>query len=79
MKLRLLLVFLFLSLSASVKIFLIGGALADDNFEVLDAISKSTSRMPSKNCSSDWDTTPCPRIAVIVSASTDSKAGRQEF
>ncbi len=71
MKLRFLLIILFLSLSASVKIFLIGGASKDDNFEVLNAIANSTSRRPLNNCTIDWDTTPCPRIAVIVSAASN--------
>ena len=69
MKLLIFSFILLMSLSKSVKIFLIGGALNDNNFELFNAIANSTSRKPSpNNCTTDWDTTTCPRIAVIVSA-----------
>lgn len=46
MKQNALIFLLLLSFSTSVKIFLVGGMLADNNTEVFNAIASSTSKRP---------------------------------
>jgi cyanophycinase len=67
------------------KIFLVGGALEDDNYSIYNALLNATHKnwkynpASKENCSVDWDTTPCPRIAVVVSGSDNLASGIDIF
>lgn len=67
---RLFLSVLFLVLSAnSIKIFLLGGAVTQRQADVYINMAKATGKTAQpNNCSQDWSTTTCPRVAVITSA-----------
>ena len=63
-------VLIFLLISAnSLKIFLLGGAVSDDQADIYTAMTKETGKTPQPyNCSEDWSTTSCPKVAVVTSA-----------
>jgi hypothetical protein len=56
--------------TTSLKLFLIGGGSNENSTLVFGALARtvpSRSPMP-KSCDDNWDTTKCPRIAVVTSA-----------
>jgi hypothetical protein len=61
--------------SLSVKIFLFGGILVDDNNPAYKKLVEETGKPVKQNCDQNWDTTPCPKVAVITSACYDSQCG----
>jgi len=64
---------------AQVKVFMLGGAVADSNNAIYAGLRAATGKDWSpntssySNCSTNWSTTLCPKIAVIT-ASAESKA-----
>ena len=67
------------------KLFLVGGALNEDNASIFNALMETTGKSWNfepgnfNNCSIDWSTTNCPKIAVVVSASDNLAAGDDVF
>ena len=69
------------------KVWLNGGAIAQDNTAIFvsglrQATGKnsSTPNMSSTtNCSADWNTTPCPRVAVITASAVNQADGVDKF
>ena len=60
-------------LSSSMRVFLMGGNMNDNDTTVYEALATSTNRKPSPdNCDSSWDSTTCPRIAVVTSGASSS-------
>lgn len=70
----------FLVISSGYKVFLLGGAVLDNESAMYNLMAKETGRTPQPNkCSDDWLTTPCPRIAVVTSASPTTQDGDDEY
>lgn len=62
------------------KVFLLGGAVEDDESDIYTLIAKESGRVAQpNNCSDDWNTTPCPRIAIVTSASPTTDDGNDEY
>jgi cyanophycinase len=69
------------------KVWLNGGSIAQDNTSIFvtglrQATGKNSSvpNMSSNtNCSTDWNTTPCPRIAVITASAVNQADGVDKF
>jgi len=69
------------------KVWLNGGGVAQDNTGVFvaglrQATGKNTNApniSSVTNCSTDWNTTPCPRIAVITAAAVNQADGVDKF
>ena len=70
---NIILILLFLAIDVnSLKVFLLGGAVSDDQADIYTAMTKATGKIPIPyNCSQDWSKTPCPKVAVITSAAQD--------
>lgn len=68
--LRILISLIIILKTTSLRLFLIGGGSNENSTQVFGALAKTiSSRQPiPKNCDDNWDTTKCPRIAVITSA-----------
>ena len=73
------------STAHATKVYLMGGAVAATNSLVYQGLRQATGKdwspNPSslRNCSADWNTTRCPRVAVVTSAAPDSTAGRDAY
>ena len=61
-----------LSYAFSVRIFLFGGILVDDQNPAYAKLVQETGKPTRKNCDQNWDTTDCPKVAVITSACYDA-------
>ncbi len=73
-------ILLFLSFEIqSAKLFMIGGALEDDNESVFQGLMELTSKSAAMNCGDDWLTTDCPKIAVVTSGSESLEAGESVY
>lgn len=60
----------------SLKIFLLGGAVTEHQPNVYINMAKATGKTPQpNNCSQDWSTTTCPKVAVITSAAPNEQDG----
>lgn len=60
----------------SFKVFLIGGALADNQTDVFTSLAAATGKKPNPNkCGDDWKSTDCPKIAIVTSAAQSEAAG----
>lgn len=66
---------LFATACLSVKIYMFGGGLTQDNNEAWKQIALDTGKVTRPGCDQNWDTTDCPRVAVITSGSVDSQSG----
>lgn len=54
----------------SIKIFIIGGGLSENETEIFRNMAQATGKNLYPNqCDSEWSTTACPKVAVITSAS----------
>jgi hypothetical protein len=76
----LLLTFILVEIS-SIKVFLVGGGANENSTLVFGELAKVVVGRPPqpKKCSDDWNTTPCPRIAIVTSASADEATGNQDY
>lgn len=63
---------LLLSCVFSVRIFLFGGILVDDQNPAYAKLAQETGKPTRKNCDQNWETTDCPKVAVITSACYDA-------
>lgn len=67
------------------KVFLMGGAVAQTNASIYDALRAATGKDWSpntssySNCSTDWTVTACPRVAVVTSGAIDLATGDDVF
>ena len=60
----------------SFKVFLIGGALADNQTDVFTSLAAATGKKTNPNkCGDDWKSTDCPKIAIVTSAAQSEAAG----
>lgn len=76
---RFTLLFALLALASSVKIFMFGGVLVDDGNPAYHQLALETGKPTRPNCDQNWDTTDCPRVAVITSACPNTQCGEDEF
>lgn len=76
-----LIISLLITASSSLKLFLIGGACNENSTLVFGQLASTIpSRPPQPNlCDQDWDTTICPRIAVVTSAAENEAAGNDAY
>lgn len=64
----------------SLKIFLLGGAVTEHQPDVYINMAKATGKTPQpNNCSQDWSTTTCPKVAVITSAAPNEQDGNDYY
>ena len=56
-----------------------GGRLIQDNNEAWKQIALDTGRKTQLNCDQNWDTTPCPRVAVLTSGCLNSQIAQEEY
>jgi Tfp pilus assembly major pilin PilA len=58
-----------------------GGAVSSNNSQLYTALAKSVSgRTPLPNkCPQNWNTTTCPRIAVVTSAAPSTADGDNAY
>ncbi|MBC3807310.1 pre-peptidase C-terminal domain-containing protein [Undibacterium seohonense] len=69
------------------KVWLNGGSIAQDNAAIFvtglrQATGKNTTAPninSTTNCSTDWNTTPCPRVAVITASAVNQADGVDKF
>jgi cyanophycinase len=70
------------------SLYLMGGGYGDKNTDLwVNGLRKATGRDSSftpnvnstTNCSTNWATTPCPRVAVVTAASVDFATGLDAF
>lgn len=67
------------------KVFLMGGAVAETNASIYNALRAATGKDWSpnpksfSNCSTDWATTACPKVAVVTSGAADLVTGDDVF
>lgn len=62
------------------KLFLMGGAIADDNSQIYNALASATGKTPQPNkCNQDWEQTTCPKIAIITSAAASEADGDNAY
>lgn len=67
------------------KVFMLGGSVAQENSEIYAGLRAATARNWSpdigndSNCSIDWNTTACPRIAVVTASAVGSSSGVAVF
>ena len=55
----------------SVKVFLMGGAVSNNETEIYINLAAATGKKPTPNqCEEDWAKTGCPKIAVVTSAAS---------
>lgn len=71
MKILLVLAFLLIA-TTSVKIFLFGSVLLNDNNPAYQKLKEVVGKPTRPNCNQNWDLTDCPKVAVITSACPDS-------
>ena len=70
---------LLLSCVFSVRIFLFGGILVDDQNPAYAKLAQETGKPTRKNCDQNWETTDCPKVAVITSACYDAQCSQEEY
>lgn len=74
---------LFLTVSEvnSIKVFLIGGGANENSTLVFSELAKVVAGRPPqpKKCDDNWDTTKCPRIAIVTSAADDEATGNDAY
>lgn len=69
------------AMAQAAKVYLMGGAVAENNYAVYQGLRAASGRDWSpdprshRNCSADWGRTRCPRVAVVTSAAVDRAAG----
>lgn len=56
-----------------------GGILVDDNNPAYQQLALETGKPTRKDCDQNWDTTDCPKVAVITSACPDTQCGYDEY
>ncbi len=69
------------------KVWLNGGAISQTNTDVfVNGLRQATGKNASvpninstTNCSTDWNTTPCPRVAIITAAAVNQADGVDKF
>ncbi len=65
------------------KLFLIGGSLEDNNASIFQALIKASGKnldlTLNQDCSEDWKSTICPKIAVVTSGAENLKAGEEIY
>lgn len=64
---------LLLPYALPVRIFLFGGVLVDDNNPAYAKLAQETGKPTRKDCDQNWETTDCPKVAVITSACYDAQ------
>ena len=55
----------------SLKLYMFGGSLTQDNNEAWKQIAIDTGKPTKPDCDQNWDTTYCPKVAVITSGCED--------
>jgi hypothetical protein len=70
-----LLIFSLIAVCLPVRIFLFGSVLSYDNNLAYQKLAMETGKPTHIDCDQNWDTTECPRVAVITSACPDSACG----
>ena len=63
----------------SLKMFMFGGGLVDDNNEAYKQIGVEIGKPTKLNCDQNWDTTECPKVAVFTSGSPDTHSAISEY
>jgi len=59
----------------SFKAFMFGGVLVNDDNPAYKELALATGKPTKHNCDQNWETTECPRVAVITSGCPDSQCG----
>lgn len=70
---------LLLTFCSPARVFLFGSILQWDNSSAYRALTASLNKTTSSFCDFNWQTTPCPKVAVITSACPDSACGEEEY
>lgn len=72
---------LLLASVSPLKVFLFGGVFRDinDNYPAYHRLALETGKPTRKDCNQDWDTTDCPKVAVISSGSPSRQQAEQEY
>jgi cyanophycinase len=70
---------LLLGLALSLKLFMFGGVLVNDDSPAYHQLALATGKPTRQGCDQNWDTTDCPRVAVITSGCPDSQCGEDEY
>lgn len=66
--------------AVSVRVFLMGGAVNNNETEIYVNLAAATGKKPTPNkCDEDWKTTTCPKIAVITSAAGTEQDGNDAY
>jgi len=74
-----LLIFLLIALVSTVRVFLFGSILSYDNNLAYRKLAEETGKPTREDCDQNWETTDCPKVAVITSACPDSQCGEEEY
>jgi hypothetical protein len=76
MKICLLLALILIS-ATSTKVFLFGSVLVNDDNAAYKKLIEVVGKPTRPNCDQNWDSTDCPKVAVITSACPDSRCGEE--
>ncbi len=57
------------------KVFLFGSVLLEDNNLAYKKLVEVVGKPTRVGCNQNWDTTDCPKVAVVTSACPDSACG----
>jgi cyanophycinase-like exopeptidase len=65
----------------TLRVFLIGGGANENSTLVFERLANIVAGRPPqpKRCNQDWDSTTCPRIAVVTSAAENEAAGNDAY
>ena len=66
---------------APIKVFLVGGGANENSTMIFERLANIVAGRPPqpKRCNQDWQTTSCPRIAVVTSAAENEAAGNDAY
>jgi hypothetical protein len=57
------------------RVFLFGSVLLEDNNQAYKKLVEVVGKPTREGCDQNWDTTDCPKVAVVTSACPDSVCG----
>lgn len=61
------------------KVFLFGSILVNDDNPAYKKLIEVVGKPTRPNCDQSWDSTDCPKVAVITSACPDAQCGEEEY
>lgn len=59
------------------KVFLFGSVLLNDDNPAYKKLIEVVGKPTRPNCDQNWDSTDCPKVAVITSACPDAQCGEE--